>query len=179
MIAFHTLTGLLSLLSGLAVVWLPKATKQHKLVGKVYAVSMYSLCLSSFAIQDTTPYFRGLGLFHLIAAVGVVYLTIGMIPLLFRRRMRGWWPVHFYCMLWSYVGLIMALNSHFFRPVLLFFVENFDLSKRAASLVSLAVLWGVPRVVGNILINRKMPVFKQRFGIGTAASNKSLEGTAG
>lgn len=179
MIVFHTITGLLSLLSGLGILLLPKATRQHKLIGKIYVVSMYSLCLSSFAIQDTTPYFRGLGAFHLIAAIGTVYLTIGMIPLLFRSRMRNWWGIHFYCMLWSYVGLIMALNSHFFRPVLFFFVENFDLSRRAASLVSMAVLWGVPLVIGNIIINRKMPIFRKQFGFGNAAPDKSLRPTAG
>lgn len=163
MAIFHTVTGLLSLLTGLALVLLPKGARLHKSVGKVYVASMYALCLTSFAITDTTPYFRGYGVFHLIAAVGVVYLTIGMIPLLVRHRLSDWFAVHFYCMLWSYVGLIMALNAHFFPDVLYFLSENFGLSKRASSITAMALLWGVPLIIGNILINRKMPHYKMKF----------------
>jgi uncharacterized membrane protein len=163
MTIFHTITGLLSLISGLALVLLPKGARLHKGIGKVYVISMYALCLTSFAITDTTPYFKGYGIFHLIAAVGIVYLTIGMIPLLFRRRMRDWFAIHFYCMLWSYVGLVMALNAHFFPNVLYFLSENLNLSRRAASIASMLLLWGVPLVIGNILINRKMPQYKNKF----------------
>lgn len=163
MAIFHTITGLLSLFAGLALVVLPKGARPHKSIGKIYVVSMYALCLTSFAITDTTPYFRGYGIFHLIAAVGVVYLTIGMIPLLLRRRLRDWFAVHFYCMLWSYVGLIMALNAHFFPNVLYFLSENLGLSRRAGSIIGMALLWGVPLLIGNVLINRKMPQYKMKF----------------
>lgn len=163
MTIFHIITGLLSLVTGLALVLLPKGTRLHKSVGKIYVVSMYALCLTSFAITDTTPYFKGYGIFHLIAAIGIVYLTIGMIPLLFRRRMRDWFAVHFYCMLWSYVGLIMALNAHFFPNLLYSLSENLNLSRRLASILSMLLLWGVPMVIGIILINRKMPQYKNKF----------------
>ncbi len=163
MTVFHTIAGLLALLSGLAVVLLPKGARPHRRIGKVYVVSMYVLCLTSFTITDTTPYFRGYGIFHLIAAVGIVYLTIGMIPLLLRRKFRDRFAIHFYCMLWSYVGLVMALNAHFFARVMYFMVDNFSLGRRASSIFSMLLLWGVPLVAGNILINRKMPQYRNKF----------------
>lgn len=173
MTIFHTITGLLSLITGLAIVLLPKGARWHRRVGKIYVISMYALCLTSFAITDTTPYFKGYGIFHLIAAIGIVYLTIGMMPLLFRRRLRDWFAIHFYCMLWSYVGLVMALNAHFFPQALYFLSENLNLSRRAASILSMLLLWGAPLFIGNIMINRKMPQYKNRFMRRKALANQT------
>ena len=166
MITFHTLNGLVALISGLAIILLGKGTALHRLVGRVYAASMYVLCLASFAIQDTTPFFRGFGMFHLMALVSIATVTGGMIPALFRARFKDWFSWHFSFMLWSYVGLIMALNSHFFREVFLFFGKQVGVGKGAALVLSILILWGAPPALGTLLINRRAPLYKRRFSSG-------------
>lgn len=120
MIVFHTVTGLISLTTGLAIILLNKGTPLHKIAGRIYVASMYVLCFASFAIRDTTPFFKGLGMFHVMALVSVATVTAGLVPALYRRGFKDWYGMHYSSMLWSYVGLVMAFNSHFFREVFLF-----------------------------------------------------------
>ncbi len=56
-------------------------------------------------------------------------------------------------MLYSYVRLVMALGSHFFKVL-----SGLPLNWRAA------LLWGLPFIVGTILIHWKRLFFKARFG---------------
>ena len=163
MIVFHTVVGCVSILSGLIVLLLNKGTYLHRMIGYVYVISIYVLCFASFAIQDTTPFFRGFGLFHAMALVSIVTVTAGFIPAFYRRRFKNWYEWHFSSMLWSYVGLIMALNSHFFRDVFLFFGEEVGLGKIAGLILSIIILWALPPALGTILINRRAPIYKQRF----------------
>jgi uncharacterized membrane protein len=163
-ILFHTVTGLLAVVAGLAVILLRKGTTVHKIVGRVYVVSMVVLCLASFGIRDTTPFFRGFGLFHVMALVSLATVAAGIVPALFRDRFKDWYGMHFASMLWSYVGLIMALNSHFFRDVYLFFAVHAGAGKAAGLALSIALLWGLPPALGTVLINRREHVYRRMFG---------------
>lgn len=164
MIVFHTVNGLVALVSGLTVVVLDKGTPFHRSVGYVYVASMYVLCLASFAIQDTTPFFHGFGMFHVMALVSIGTVTAGLIPALYRGRFKDWYSRHYSFMLWSYVGLIMAFNSHFFREVFLFLGKQMELGKTAGLILSITILWGLPPLLGALLINRRAPHYKRRFG---------------
>ena len=163
MIIFHTITGLLSLIAGLAIILLNKGTPLHKAVGRVYVISMYVLCLASFTIRDTTPFFKGLGMFHIMALVSLGTVTAGLVPVLYRRNFKDWYGWHYSFMLWSYVGLVMALNSHFAREVFLFLGKEVGLGKWTGLTLSILILWGVPPLAGTILINRRAPVYKQKY----------------
>ena len=66
-------------------------------------------------------------------------------------------------MLWSYVGLVMATNSHVFRDVFLFFVRDVELERTAAIGCTVALLWGLPPAVGTLLINRRAAHYRRRF----------------
>lgn len=167
MITFHAFNGVIALAAGLAIILLHKGTRTHKIAGRIYAGSMYILCLASSAIQDTTPFFRGLGIFHVAALVSLGTLTAGLVPALYRKGFKDWYGMHYYFMLWSYVGLIMALNSHFFRNVFLF-IADLGLAKPASAAISILILWVFPPVIGSLLINRKAPGFRQKFSPGEA-----------
>ena len=171
MIIFHTINGSIALVSGLAVVLLNKGTQIHRIIGYIYVASMYVLCFASFAIQDTTPFFRGFGLFHVMALASILTVTAGLVPALYRGKFRNWYDWHYSFMLWSYVGLIMAFNSHFFREVFLFFGKEVGLGKVAGLILSILVLWGLPPAFGTILINRRVPLYRQRFGTGVIKSS--------
>jgi hypothetical protein len=58
----------------------------------------------------------------------------------------------------------MAFNSHFFREVFLFFGNQAGLGKVVGLILSILALWGLPPAVGKILINRRMPIYRQKFG---------------
>jgi len=162
-ILFHTINGLVAILSGLAIIFLSKGSHLHKVIGRVYVASMYVLCVASFAIQDTTPFFRGFGMFHVMALVSIWTVTRGLIPALYRRGDNNWYARHFSFMLWSYVGLIMALNSHFFRDVFLFFGKRVGMGQWVGLTLSIVTLWVLPPLAGALLINRRAPVYKRRF----------------
>lgn len=164
MIIFHTVNGFIALVSGSAIIFLSKGTGVHRVIGYVYVASMYVLCFASFAIQDTTPFFRGFGMFHIMALASIATVTAGLIPAFYRKKYDNWYERHYSFMLWSYVGLVMALNSHFFRQVFLFFANQAGLGKIAGLILSIFVLWGLPPVLGRILINRRAPFYKQEFG---------------
>lgn len=100
---FHTLTAVLSLIFGTAVLLNRKGTLKHKRMGRVYGVSMLLMILSSFAIYN----FGGFSLFHGFALVSFVTLLAGMIPVL-RKKRSDWYSQHYYSMSWSVVGLYCA-----------------------------------------------------------------------
>ena len=163
MIAFHTINGLIALVAGLAVILLGKGTSFHRAAGRVYAGAMYVLCFASLAIRDTTPFFRGFGMFHVMALASVLTVTAGLVPALRRRRHRDWFNRHFSFMLWSYVGLVMALNSHFFREVFILFAKQAGLGNAVGLTLSILILWGLPPALGALLINRRAPLYRRRF----------------
>jgi uncharacterized membrane protein len=170
-ILFHTVNGLIALASGLVVILLRKGTRLHRRAGYVYVASMCVLCLASFGIRDTTPFFRGLGAFHVMAVASLTTVLLGLRPAVFRRKYKNWYEHHFSFMLWSYVGLVMAFNSHFFRGVFLFFGKQLGLGAGAGVALSVLALWGLPPALGVLLINRRAPLYRRRFGAGAAGAS--------
>jgi uncharacterized membrane protein len=167
MIAVHTIVGVIALAAGLAVVVLQKGTRTHRLIGRLYALAMYALCLSSFAIPAALlPLVGDYGIFHLFALFGTVHLTIGLAPILWRGSVRNWYTHHLYFMLWSFVGLIMATNSHFFPYVGALFMRGVGLSSTVSMVVTGVLLWGLPMMIGAPLIERKKAKYTKQFGVG-------------
>lgn len=164
MYPFHTAAGLVALLAGPLVFALPKGTKRHRRAGWVYVTAMLLLCGSSFGLYGTTPNFEGFGAFHVMALFSLATVLAGLVPVLLRRRFPGsWFPLHYHFMLWSYVGLLMALGSHV-ADGLVHVLKLGGLPHGWAWLVALGVCWGLPPAVGGPLIKRHFARFMQRFG---------------
>jgi hypothetical protein len=72
---------------------------------------------------------------------------------------------HLYHMQWSFVGLIMATNSHFFRYAVPLTADLLSLPTGWAFGITGVLLWGVPVVVGTIIIERA----KTRYAATTEA----------
>lgn len=163
MIWFHTTIGVVALASGLLVMLREKATRVHKTTGWAYVGSMYLLCATSFAIDASSPFFRGLGMFHVMATVSALTVTAGLVPVL-RRRSRDWFESHLVYMLWSYVGLIMALDSHFMNAA--YRALRPALGSQALTwLVLIAAGWVLPFVVGLILIPSAAQRYRRAFAV--------------
>ncbi len=159
LIASHTAFGVVALAAGAVVLLRKKGDQWHQWIGRVYAVSLAILCIESFWIQDSTPFFQGFGMFHVMATVSLVTLLAGIIPA--RLRFQGWFGWHYQLMVWSYIGLVMATGSHVFRPVFLFFLRDVGLPGGASSVVTAFVLWGIPPLVGAMLLRRRAVAWEQ------------------
>jgi uncharacterized membrane protein len=153
MIHFHTVNGVIALLTGLLVLLLPKGTVLHRSGGYVYVASMVLLCVASFRIRDSTPFFHGLGMFHVMALVSLGTLIAGLLPMLRRPRSPNAYRLHFRFMAWSYIGLVMATNSHMVRPLFLWLRDGSG-SVALALLLTVLFAWVLPPVVGKVLITR-------------------------
>ena len=160
MIAFHTILGFLALVAGLIVLIRPKGNRFHRICGRIYVAAMVLLCLTSFGIQEL---FEGFGAFHVLAIVSLVSVAGGFIPMLFRHRIKkGWFELHYNFMLFSYVGLVMATNSHFFPYVGGLFHEM-GMARQYSVWGSAIVLWLLPIAIGGMWIKICQSHYKQRF----------------
>lgn len=104
----HTTFGLGAIIFGAIVVFRPKGTPQHRLLGCLYFASMVALNGTALLIYDL---FGGFGPFHWGALFSLATVMAGFVAA-FRRRPRGAWiAVHAQFMSWSYVGLMAAAVS--------------------------------------------------------------------
>ncbi|MGO4894267.1 DUF2306 domain-containing protein [Flavobacterium sp. W21_SRS_FM6] len=106
---FHIILGFSSLLSGLFIVLTQKGNKKHKLVGRVYFLSMLGLNLTSFGIYKL---FDGWGFFHWMAVASLIPIVAGYIAIRYKNI-----TAHYYFMCWSYIGLLCATISEIFVHV--------------------------------------------------------------
>ena len=177
MLAFHTIVGLVALASGLLVMLRAKGTGPHRAVGWTYAASMYVLCATSFGIGATAsrPFVTvlgvGWGMFHVMALVSVATLTAGLVPVL-RRRPPSWFENHIGYMLWSYVGLVMALNSHFMAVGYRALRPQLGSAALTWSLL-IALGWVLPFAVGLTTIPRATSRYLRTFRVPSAAAPPS------
>ena len=102
---FHLAVAVISMITGLVVVFNTKGTKFHKRIGYVYVVNMLLLNISSFFISN----FNGFSIFHFFAIVSLVTIFGGMYAVL--KRTKNWIYSHYYFMSWSVVGLYCAFWS--------------------------------------------------------------------
>ena len=99
---FHFITAVLAMLFGTMVIFRKKGTPIHKRIGYAYVINMILLNVSSFFIVN----FDGFSIFHFFAIVSLLSVLGGIIPAM--MRIKNWYPLHFYFMSWSVVGLYCA-----------------------------------------------------------------------
>ena len=102
---FHLALAVVALLSGALIVGSRKGTGTHRLIGFIYASSMFGMLVSAMLIYELTG---GFGPFHVLALISLVTLGFGVGHVLLRRPKRNWVTLHAYWMSWSYVGLLAA-----------------------------------------------------------------------
>ncbi|WP_111979602.1 DUF2306 domain-containing protein [Algibacillus agarilyticus] len=105
----HICLGFLSLFTGLYILFTRKGNRKHKLVGRVYFISMLGLNLTSFGIYKL---FNGWGIFHWMAVASLIPLIAGYIAIIYKNI-----NAHYYFMCWSYIGLLCATISEIFVHV--------------------------------------------------------------
>ncbi|MDW8394576.1 MAG: hypothetical protein RMK52_10090 [Chitinophagales bacterium] len=104
----HLLASVLAVVAGTFILALPKGTRLHRRIGRVYAVSMVAVLITAFLIYRL---FDGWGMFHWAALAATLTLLGGMIPILTRWPRPHYVVWHFCFMYWSVIGLYGALAS--------------------------------------------------------------------
>lgn len=139
----HLISAFVAMLAGAVVLLNRKAGRFHKRAGYVYVAAMLVLNLTAFMIYHL---FGKFGPFHWLALVSLVSLAGGILPALFRRRVKDWIYWHYYFMNWSVVGLYAA-----------FWAETLTRTLPMGRFWPIvAIASGVTALIGSVLIRKNM-----------------------
>jgi uncharacterized membrane protein len=142
----HFAVAIAVLVTGAAVVALRRGTGPHRLIGFVYALSMFSATGAALLIYNLTGEF---GPFHVLALISLITLIAGTTPVLLRRPSGGWIDLHAHFLSWSYVGLAAAAAAETLTRLP---EAPFRWAVVAASGVVIAIgAWLIPRSAPKIL----------------------------
>ncbi|QKZ13702.1 DUF2306 domain-containing protein [Spirosoma sp. KUDC1026] len=111
----HLISALLAVITGSMVLLNAKGGVFHKRAGYVYVASMVVLNGTALMIYRL---FGTFGSFHILAVFSSVSILGGMVPAVFRHRVRDWLIWHYYFMNWSVVGLYAAFWAETFTRTL-------------------------------------------------------------
>ncbi len=98
------------LILGAVVIFAPKLTKIHRVLGLGYLFSMLAVNVSALTIYRETG---SVGPFHILAVIGLLTLGLGYNEVARKRKRSGWLERHGIFMSFSYVGLVAAGASQF------------------------------------------------------------------
>lgn len=104
----HTIFGMVALVAGGVVLYLPKGTRWHRTLGHVYLTNMLALNISALFIYRLYGHF---GPFHWMALGSLLTLAAGMVPVFTRRPKGRWLERHAAFINGSYVGLVAAFAA--------------------------------------------------------------------
>lgn len=107
---FHTLAAIVSLIAGSFILLNTKGTRVHKRVGRIYGISMLTVCATSFMIYRIHGSF---GILHVLACISTATLLAGMLPL-YLKRTSNYMTHHLSWMYWSVIGLYCAFAAEVF-----------------------------------------------------------------
>jgi len=117
----HTITALMALITGSLILAQTKGTSLHKITGRIYGISMLSVCATAFMIYRVHETF---GVLHLFSLVSTVTLLLGMLPL-YMKGYKNPIITHLSWMYWSVIGLYCAFGAEIFTRVpLILHLEN-------------------------------------------------------
>ena len=105
---FHFIASILALLLGTLVLFLPKGTLKHKIIGRLYSMTMLVVLTTAFM---TYRLFGAWGIFHWTAVISSLTLICGLIPILKKRPTNNYISLHFSFMYWSIMGVYGAFVS--------------------------------------------------------------------
>lgn len=108
----HVVTVVVALAAGTAIFPLPKGTRLHRTLGRIYVVAMIATVISAGMAPATTMRFGDtrFGFFHVFVAVGTISMALSLAAILRWRRTRSVKALraHQYHLSYSYAGLLMA-----------------------------------------------------------------------
>ena len=144
--AAHFASALAALALGAFVLLERKGTPSHRAMGASYVMAMILVNLTALGIYRLNGRF---GPFHALALLSLGTVAWGLRAVLQRRQ--GWLLTHFYCMAWSYIGLLAAAAAEIVVRVPLL-AASFNSAARAMAVgVAIAVVFAV---LGSLIMPR-------------------------
>lgn len=104
----HFCASIFSLILGSYVLVLDKGTVKHKIIGRLYSLTMLIVLVSAFMIYGL---FGTWGIFHWAAVISSFTLVSGLIPILIKKPKSIYLRFHFIFMYWSVIGVYGAFVS--------------------------------------------------------------------
>ena len=104
----HFAASIFALLLGTYILVIPKGTTKHKIIGRLYALTMLVVLTAAFM---TYRLFGTWGIFHWTAVISSFTLICGFIPIIIRRPTNNYKSLHFSFMYWSIMGVYGAFVS--------------------------------------------------------------------
>ena len=99
----HFTAALVAMALGAVLLCERKGTPTHRMIGVGYVLAMLVVNVTALCLYRLTGRF---GPFHALALVSVAIVIGGIVATLLRRE--RWLHTHYYCMVWTYVGLLAA-----------------------------------------------------------------------
>lgn len=104
----HFIFSILSLIFGTFILVTEKGTIKHKLIGRLYALTMFVSLITAFM---TYRLFGTWGIFHWTAVISTLTILLGLIPILIKRPINNYVMLHYSFMYWSIIGVYGAFVS--------------------------------------------------------------------
>ena len=104
----HFIASIFALLLGTFILLLTKGTTKHKVIGRLYALTMLVVLITAFM---TYRLFGTWGLFHWTAVISSLTIICGLIPILIKRPINNYKSLHFSFMYWIIMGVYGAFVS--------------------------------------------------------------------
>ena len=162
--AIHTALAMLGIVVGLVQLLRPKRGAGHRARGYAFVYAMLVADGTAMLIYQFTGQFN---IFHIGAIVNLVWIVLGIVPVLRSPRPANWKNQHYYFISWSYVSLLAAAATELV-------VRTVHLTTReqawsAAAIVSIAVT-----AIGYVLIERYRPVSESQPIVGAATQHDGV-----
>jgi uncharacterized membrane protein len=146
--AIHSMLAASSIGIGLIQLLRRKGGPAHRARGHAY---VYAMLIADGAAMLVFQFTGQFNIFHIGAIVNLVCIILGIMPMLRKPRPSNWRYLHYYCMSWSYVGLLAAAATELV-------VRTSHLGTRGQAWMVTTVITAIVTVIGYILIDRHRPV---------------------
>ena len=160
----HFIASLFALLLGTFILILQKGTSTHKIIGKLYVLTMLVLLITAFM---TYRLFGKWGIFHWMAVISTVTLLCGIIPISIKRPVNNYVLLHFSFMYWSIIGVYGAFVSETLVRIPKVVVEGGIPNNVFYNLIAIGTI--LVMGFGAYFFIKLLPKWERQFGI---AANK-------
>lgn len=158
LVTIHTVAAVVAIACGIFILVLQKGTHRHRMLGRIYVVSILVMVILSFFIRHIR--IDQFSIFHLISIQVTSFVAVGLGALVLRSRIRTWYVWHARFMLYSYVTLIVTGTA-----------QAFDYLPFGSDILNAVVFVQVPAVAGWVLIEFVgMPGWRRLFAAGSASA---------
>jgi uncharacterized membrane protein len=135
----HVACAIYATLIGAYVLFTPKGTNQHKMLGRTFMFAMLSVNVSAFMLYPK----HGFTIFQPLAVISLIYIVLSLYFVV-KKPNKNWLTNHYYFICYAYLGVTAAALARF--PL------AFGIESVAAAFIMIAITFAL----GGYLIERNV-----------------------